>query len=724
MATVNFSPLLVLSVILAQTAATFGLGNVAVGHAEPNPQATLDIIHARLTDYFVPFENCITMVFFQGKFSWATKRTTNGPIISLEYDIEISLVTGRMIYNKFSVLRRRNPATFCWATLAILPEKAGLLLPNEFHVFVNMPSFIYTILRSHYFIIVTGVENDVKSYLRKNIMFLRMYVAEVILVDVTKVDNSLLLFQYHNLYEIKKPVFKMEHSEEWYQIGCTPGECFDQLVLLGKNLSRLNKYFWATRGTHDANLLSGVFNKTDIWTMRNSRYAYQLITNLISFHGFFCFLILQDVLIYGLEDLTPFHYFDPMEKISMYGLGGHDFVMYDVQKYSFVSCYGIRENFEMLGALSSPFDVASWACIIILFVLVVLILSIMLRRNMSDGMFLIIAISLETSISLSAYETKFRRNKYPMYGIRTLCLVWTIFVGTIFISWYKTWFTMEMIVPTVYESPWKSVMDVEGIQVLMPFDLLAGNIINMVPQIDYFRYKMFYFDILVRCQKVWNMYTNEDHNFGERKTAEELVQKLKPHFGMDDNLRFVGNGTFSPMGSLTQPYDKSVLIDYPIQPVEYDERDSYGVTKRLQTCGKVALMDRKENIAAITNFLNDNQHHAKFVQGDGDSFFMTVRGWTIPRVRMNYVEKRLKSFISSGILTHLKVVYKLWTPSRLLGHYGNWTGPKVRPVTRLDFSSKVTTGFYVCGIGLLICFLVLLAEILKHKYVHSYFTGV
>ncbi|OXA46111.1 hypothetical protein Fcan01_19052 [Folsomia candida] len=247
---------------------------------------------------------------------------------------------------------------------------------------------------------------------------------------------------------------------------------------------------------------------------------------------------------------------------------------------------------------------------------------------------------------------------------------------------------MEMIVPTVFESPWKSVMDVEGIQVLMPFDLLAGNIISMVPQIDYFRYKMFYFEILVRCEKVWKMYTNGDHNVGERKTAKELFQKLKPHFGMDDKLRFVGNGTFAPLGSLTQTYSKSVLIDFPIQPVEYDEQDSYGVIRSLNTCGKVALMNEKENIPAITNYLNDDQRKVTYVKGDGDSFFSTVRGWTLPPVRSNYIEKHLKSFISSGILTHLKVVYKLWTPPKLLGHYGNWTAPKVKVVSRLDFSSK------------------------------------
>lgn len=128
-------------------------------------------------------------------------------------------------------------------------------------------------------------------------------------------------------------------------------------------------------------------------------------------------------------------------------------------------------------------------------------------------------------------------------------------------------------------------------------------------------------------------------------------------------------------------------------------------------------MDTNENIAVITSFLNDHQQKVTYVKGDGDSLFSEIRGWLVAPVRDNYVEKRLKIFTSSGILTHWKIMYSMWKPIKLLGHYANWTGPKVEPVSRLNFSSKITTGFYVCGIGLIICVLILFAEVGKHIYV-------
>ncbi|OXA46108.1 hypothetical protein Fcan01_19051 [Folsomia candida] len=336
MATTGFYFTLLLSAILAAICS----GDGAIVHENPNGQNSLDIILSKLTDYFVPLENCTMMVCSPDKLAWGTKRPTYGPIILLEYDSKISLVTGRMIHNTFSVLRRRNRVAHCWATLAILPEKAGLLLPTKYYIIVNMPSFIYSTLRSHYFIIMTETKHE-------------------------------------------KPTFEMEPSEDWYQIDCAASECFDLLVLLIRRIGRLNKYFWANRGTHDANLVSNLVNLIDIRSRRPSRYSYQQIAELTSFHGFLCFLIQQDVMMYGLANFTPFHYFDPLQKMSTWGLGRHDFVMHDVQKYSFVSCYGVRGNSPMLGTLSSPFDGASWALIGTSFVVVALIL--WFNRNLTDG---------------------------------------------------------------------------------------------------------------------------------------------------------------------------------------------------------------------------------------------------------------------------------------------------------------------------------------------------
>ncbi|OXA54803.1 hypothetical protein Fcan01_11478 [Folsomia candida] len=226
---------------------------------------------------------------------------------------------------------------------------------------------------------------------------------------------------------------------------------------------------------------------------------------------------------------------------------------------------------------------------------------------------------------------------------------------------------MEMIVPTIYESPWKGVMDVEGIRV--PFDLLAESIFDGIPPIDYFLYKVFYLEILMRTQRMRHL---SHSKLSYMRTGEKLFKKLIRYFGMNENFKPVPNGTFSLGDNLTvaSRFNKTAILDYPIQPMEYDEQDSCGVIKSLKTCGKDKV---------------------KYVKGDGDSFFTRTRGCITNAVRGNYVEKRLKAFISSGIFAQWRVVYASWKPRYLLGHNGNRIGSNVDKVSRLDFSSKITT---------------------------------
>ncbi|OXA40183.1 hypothetical protein Fcan01_24827 [Folsomia candida] len=705
----------VLLLILSQTSIVPCFCTITVDKTGSNGYETFDTFRIKIEDYFVPFENCTTMVFTKVTFALGMIHV---PIISFVYDTNTTLGTGGIIHDKFSIVRKRNSAPHCWATFAILPETASLFDQDEY---INLPPFIYRTWRSHYFIMITAVIHEVEGYLRQYSVLSNLHLVQVILVDITQENNSLLRFGYHNIYHIKKPAaIGMEKSEAWYPITCAPAHCFDQLVLLDQNVSRLNKYFWTAYVLGpNIPLLSDLVDHIDLRNKCQSRHAFQRIADVTSFHGFLSYLILQDVLIYDFKYSTPFHTFESMYGMHFQSRGGFGFIMNDVQKYSFISCYGIRRNSEMLGSLSSPFDMISWACIGTCFTTVVLILTLTLGRYLSDGVFVVIGISLENSTSLPVYENRFTRKGYPSPGVCTLVAIWSIFVGTILRNWYKSCFTMELIVPTVYESPWTSVMDVEQIRILMPFGLLGGNTPDWKSLADFFRYKLFYLKILQHCIKIRKGRGDNKLGVVHKKVAENLVKRLIPHFGMDNNLRTVRNATFSPIGGLNDPhplYEKTALKDYPIHPVKYDEPDSYGVITTLKTCEKVALMDTKENIATITNFLNDRDQKLKYLMGDGDSFFTRIRGWVIPPVRNNYVEKRLKVFISSGILEHFKVLYKLWEPTNIPWNYTARIGPKVEAVSRLDFSSKVTAGFYVSGMGLILCILVLLAEIVNQKY--------
>ncbi|OXA36898.1 hypothetical protein Fcan01_28338 [Folsomia candida] len=691
---------------------------------------TLDI-RIKVTDYFVPFINCTTMVFARDKWYPESNLPAHGPIISLGYDTNISLVTGKTIQEKFYVARRRNKAAHCWTTITILPEQAGVSKEKEYLKFVGRSCFIDRTWRSHYFILITGVKHDITLDTWMDLyVFDFLGVIELILVDINQSHSSLLQYKYHNIYynlsiplikelqeHIRIPTIEMEQSEAWYHIECSQRDCFDSFSQLGKKLSLRGKYFWTTEELTLANIakLSDLRDQIADKSKPNTRHVYKDLANAVSFHKFLSYVILQDVLIYGVVGKRPYHHFEHMWRLGMFPTGGYGFVIHDIKTYSFVSCYGVRLNSTMLDALSSPFDNTSWAYMGISFITVVLVFSSILTRCSSNAILLVVGISLENSVSLSAFEAKFRQKAYSMVGVNTLYAIWTIMVGTLLTNWYKTLFTMEMIVPTVYKSPWTGLLEFEGIRIFMPFTFFGGANLDS-DRGDYLDgYLFFYYQLLDFTHHI--RFNGKQTN--DKKIAKKLFKRLQVHFGVDDNMNIVRNGTSGTTVGHLQYYNRTTWEDFPIQPVLYDA-DGVKVIKSLQTCGKVALMDTKENIAEITNFLNDYHQTAMYVKVNGESFFTEgrpdVRGWGMPPIRSDYVEKRLKRLISSGILTQLKAMYRMWRPPKLLGYHANWTGPRDKPVSRLDFSSKVTTGFYISGCGLIGCIFVLIVEFVKYKY--------
>lgn len=91
-----------------------------------------------------------------------------------------------------------------------------------------------------------------------------------------------------------------------------------------------------------------------------------------------------------------------------------------------------------------------------------------------------------------------------------------------------------------------------------------------------------------------------------------MAQRLVKMIRSGTEGRYYGNGTFSiyEFKFDRPPYNKSTLSECPTQPVSYAERDNI-IVKRLSTCGKVALMDTKENTMANTKFLNDNTENIR-----------------------------------------------------------------------------------------------------------------
>ncbi|OXA38670.1 hypothetical protein Fcan01_26561 [Folsomia candida] len=688
--------------------------NAVAGKEVQSKQIT---IPRKFAEYLLPFENCTTMIYTPTNFSLISLTgLTVGPIVILNYQMyRSSRATGTM-FDKFALKQRRNSAPHCWATFAILPEQSGLLA--SIRPFIVHSCFVDSTWESQYFIWVTTNPIDVHEYLNDKIVLDNFGLRDVLIVDVKSLmeKSQLLRFRYHNLYHIETPPIGIEHSKPWYTIDCVHQHCFNELGMISKNVSKLNKYFWSSPYQFTTSILTPSYfsGRMDL-----SFHGFRKIVNLTTLNGFLSFLILQDMWALELANVTAQHRIPFIRRLALINRRGFTFTLYEYQSYSFVSCYNVKSSFDLVSALLSPFDTASWTWLAISFTTVVTIVTAFRTKFVSDGLYLMVGISLENSVLLSRaiYEARFGREKHYLLGLYTIVAVWILLVGTILANWYKTWFTMEMIIPTKFQSPWDSVFDVKGIQILMPFLLLQTYDRDLLPpRVAHYRYKYFYMQILFRCKEIMSEGTKYERLVQYSRTARSLFEGLIHHFGYDENLNIVGNGMFTGWPENPPAYNKSALQDFPIQPVEYNREDSYEIFKTLLSCGKVALLDTKENIVRMTSYLNDNDKKITFVSGHGDSFFSTFTGWVWLPVRESYAEKRLKVMISSGIWAHWNSLYKLWHLEKQLDHYANWTHPKVEAVSKLDFGSKIITGFYVYGVCLVLCILALFGEILRHNF--------
>lgn len=143
----------------------------------------------------------------------------------------------------------------------------------------------------------------------------------------------------------------------------------------------------------------------------------------------------------------------------------------------------------------------------------------------------------------------------------------------------------------------------------------------------------------------------------------------------------------------------------PLKPIYYSETDRF--LKTLSTCGKFGFWDTKENVASLLPFVNDNPDGRKYLSGD-EPFLRIIVGWPIIPIRENYVEKRIKTMVSSGIFAHWNSWLRRVRPHKIFHHYANWTYPRIRAESQLTPESKILAGFYmfgICIVGSLFCFL-------------------
>lgn len=475
-------------------------------------------------------------------------------------------------------------------------------------------------------------------------------------------------------------------TETSFNISCPSNKarsCVDQLTQISWMVANLNKYFWIP--SYYRNKLVPIFANKNLPKLP----IISAICSVNLFHDLVSFWIFQDI-------RKPTHFPNCFQFRSLHdmdnllGFSDDSFLLYKVEKYSFLSCYNVQRDSSLLSALTSPFDFSAWLCFLASLLLVAILLTTSQNKFSSDGAQLAVGVMLESSVlSLLKFPKK--------YHISLVVIFWTLFGGTVLPNLYKTVFTIEMIFPTRYTAPWEGLLDIDGVKALMPLRLMTANIRSLYPYDVYAN--LFYLAIRQKALSLLEVNKHNKRYKNYRRMANLLLNSTLKNFTLH-----------GPTLNHTQ------RRYIPIQPILYNETAQ--LIEQLSPWDKIGFLDEKENVEAILPFLNDNKDGITYLMGE-DAFFTGFRGWPVLPIRRDYSLRRLGVMLSSGIYDHWEGLFKLVKPKKLFHHYANWTFPRLRRVAKLDFKSKIMTAFYICGGCLLGSVMFLVGEVISVFFLYK-----
>ncbi|OXA44318.1 hypothetical protein Fcan01_20534 [Folsomia candida] len=411
------------------------------------------------------------------------------------------------------------------------------------------------------------------------------------------------------------------------------------------------------------------------------------IAKLSNFDEFMGFYLLRESLLQG-NWSTPNQrqsekYDLGQNQELVYGDVRTDVIILERRSFGFLSCHGVGVHSTRLAPILSPFDYLTWTFILTSLLVTVLLLNIANHAIGAISFFFVIAVSLENSI-LAAYQNIMFPKTHKL-SIQMIVSVYLLLLGTTLPAWYKTSFTMEMIVLPEISVPWRTMMDVRNFKFYIALESILDDLTL--------------------------------HNFSK----QDLLELFDVRVGMELHLRtkFQGNSKILQeyRNVAKTLYDGTFInrdnnADRLIYPVSYSDPDTF--VEKISTCEKVGYMDSTENLEKLVPYLNDNKKGKIFMLGES-GFFSWLRGWQFFPVKGSHTFKRFKGMVSSGIYSHWEKWYEREKPVKLFRHYANWKFPKVSgTVPRLDFNSKISTAFDICGVLFLLSCVVLLLEMSVH----------
>lgn len=365
----------------------------------------------------------------------------------------------------------------------------------------------------------------------------------------------------------------------------------------------------------------------------------------------------------------------PLDQAGMH----MSFMLESIKPSRVISCHQVRPRQDALNVLLSPFDLSGWILIITSFSVTAGLFALISQKATSTSIFFMYRVCLENSDELK-FEGKHNTS------FRMIVTVWLLFIGTVLTNWYKSAFTMDMILPTKYTKPWHGITDLTDFKFIMP--LFDGPYDGFEDNSSTKRWDLttFYHPLEGKLGLLADYHGNSSRLVGYKKFALDL-------------MRGIPNMWFPDM-------DEGLIR---VRPISYQESDTF--LRNMSNCGKLGYIDTQESIEAILPFMNDNVNLAVFLKTEDGPFTQTW-GWLSVKVRENDPFKKLGVMQSSGIYKHWVDWFKIVRPKKLFHHYKEWKSPVVEREARPDLNSKILLGFYVWAGSVIISVFIILTEVI------------
>lgn len=449
-----------------------------------NSPSAISSSDVQIADYVKVFENCINILILS---------------INIKLDKTPVVITNsinqqsKLIYTKLSVQPRKTPSLHCWAVFEFPPPRENVR--SYFEEEGN--NLIKSLVSPQYVILLTNS----KFNLQRKIGNLTHHIGslfgrDILILDITLDPDGIIWptpknrieLYYHNIYHHDSLLLVGQPSKPWYNVNCSIVEkhlCFSKLQGIRKKVRNMNKYFWRMKRIYNLEDAKLEHNLKNWYDKGSKELKMKEVSGLENIDQFVQFWLIQDANEYAHLNLSAI-YTSP--KIGKFGLHSYPFVIQQVQTFSFLSCHKVRPETFIMSSLISPFDLASWVCIVLTLLIVVLILTALVVPPGLNGVRVAIGICLENSVldKLNSFQSRFP-GQGDILGVHLLIGMWVVLTGTVLTNWYKTILTMEMIVPATYHTPWESLFDIEELQVLLPFNF--PNPIGKIP----LEYRYMYF---------------------------------------------------------------------------------------------------------------------------------------------------------------------------------------------------------------------------------------